>query len=111
VRIQHAGGHAVAEPAERQGGRAWHVFLPKGPEGDIIIGIEISGDFHSFHCHDISTDLTERFGLTLNEYGLFEGAEDWKPIMDYMNDENNGFEPVPWFVCKTKLINEAESEN
>ena len=87
------------------------MFLPKGPEGDIIIGIEISGDFHSFHCHDISTDLTERFGLTLNEYGLFEGAEDWKPIMDYMNDENNGFEPVPWFVCKTKLINEAESEN
>jgi len=74
-----------------------------------LIGIECSGNYHTFYCHDISKDLAERFGLTINEYGLFEGAEDWKPIMDYMNDEKNGFEPVPWFVCKTKLVNEDDS--
>jgi hypothetical protein len=69
-----------------------------------IIGIECGGDFHTFYCHDISKELTERFNLTVNEYGLFE---DWKSITDFMNAEENGFEPVPWFVCKSKLVNEG----
>jgi len=73
-----------------------------------IIGIECSGDFHSFYCHDISKEMAERFNLKLNEYGLFEGSEDWKSVTDYMNAEENGFEPVPWFVCKTKLVNERK---
>jgi len=74
-----------------------------------IIGIECSGDFHTFHCHDISKDLTGRFDLKLNDYGLFEDSENWKSVTNYMNDEKNGFEPVPWFVCKTTLVNEGKS--
>lgn len=70
-----------------------------------IIGIEISGDFHSFWCHDLAKDLTERFHLTLNQYGLFEDSPDWKAVTDYMNAEETGCEPVPWFVCKVKLVN------
>lgn len=70
-----------------------------------IIGIEAGGDFHSFWCHDMAKDLTERFHLTLNQYGLFEDIPDWKAVTDYMNAEETGCEPVPWFVCKVKLVN------
>jgi hypothetical protein len=68
-----------------------------------LIGIELSGDFHSFNCHDIADELVEKFGVTINIYGLIEEQKDWKPLTDYMNDEANGHEPVPWYVCKVKM--------
>ena len=48
-----------------------------------LVGIECSGDFHTFYCHD--KDLVEVFKLTINQYGLFEDIADWKPIVDYPN--------------------------
>lgn len=69
-----------------------------------LIGIEYGGSFHTFHCHDIGKELSDKFGLTLNNFGLFDKKEDWNPTLNYLNDENNGCEPVPWFVVKTKLI-------
>lgn len=69
-----------------------------------LIGIEFGGGFHTFHCHDIGKELSDKFGLTLNSFGLFDDCADWKPVLDYLNDEENGCEPVPWFVAKTKLI-------
>jgi len=69
-----------------------------------IIGVELDGSFHSFHCHDISVELSDRFVLSLNNYGLFKEHTDWRPIAEYMNDQENGFEPVPWFVCKIKIV-------
>lgn len=69
-----------------------------------IIGVEMDGSFHSFYCHDISAELVERFDLQINEYGLFEDSKNWQPVLDYMNDEQNGFEPVHWFICKVKLV-------
>jgi len=69
-----------------------------------FIGIEEGGGFHTFHCHDIGAELSEKFGLTLNSFGLFDNSNDWKRVLDYMNNEENGCEPVPWFVAKTKLI-------
>jgi len=74
--------------------------------GHDIIGIEVDGGFHTFYCHDISKELTAKFDLTINKFGLFDDAENWQNILDYMNDERNGFSPVPWFVCKTKLVTE-----
>jgi hypothetical protein len=69
-----------------------------------IIGIEGGGDFHTFHCHDLGADLVQRFNLEVNEHGLFTAIDDSKAIGQFMNDQENGFEPVPWFVCKTKLV-------
>lgn len=69
-----------------------------------LIGVELGGDFHSFHCHDLGKELSDKFGLTLNDYGLFEPCDNWTPVLDYLNDEENGCEPVPWFIVKTKLI-------
>lgn len=69
-----------------------------------LIGIEYGGSYHTFHCHDIAKELSDKFGLTLNSFGLFDNCNNWKPVLDYLNDEENGCEPVPWFVVKTKLV-------
>ncbi|MGD9588872.1 MAG: hypothetical protein AB7Q37_02600 [Pyrinomonadaceae bacterium] len=69
-----------------------------------LVGIEYGGDFHSFHCHDMAGELSNRFGLVLNRFGLFNEVSDWQPVLDYMNDEETGCEPVPWFAVKVKLI-------
>ncbi|ANH83090.1 hypothetical protein A8C56_20775 [Niabella ginsenosidivorans] len=82
------------------------------PENEIVlgydyIGIEIDGSFHSFHCHDIGRELAGKFGLVLNEYGLFDSNLNSKQVLDYLNDEKNGCEPVPWFIVKTKLVRDV----
>jgi len=71
-----------------------------------VVGIEWDGGFHTFYCHDISKDLVDKFKLEINEYGLFKEKENWAPITEYMNDQENGFKSVPWFVCKEKLVKE-----
>lgn len=69
-----------------------------------IIGIEVGGSFHTFHCNDLATKISEKFGLMLNDYGLFDHIKDWKPVLEFLNGINTGIEPVPWFVAKVKLI-------
>ncbi len=68
------------------------------------IGIEIGGSIHSFHCHDIGKELSDTFNLTINKYGLFDSAKHSKQVLDYLNDEENSCEPVPWYLAKTKLV-------
>jgi hypothetical protein len=68
------------------------------------IGIEIGGSFHSFHCHDIGKELSDTFNLTINKYGLFDSSKNSKQVLDYLNDEENGCEPVSWYLAKTKLV-------
>jgi hypothetical protein len=69
-----------------------------------LIGIEAGGEFHSFNCHDIADELIEKFGVTINKYCLIDEQADWTMLTDYMNDDKNGHEPVPWFVCKVKMV-------
>jgi hypothetical protein len=71
-----------------------------------LIGIEHSGDFHTFYCHDISKELTDKFNLKFNSFGLIKDSDNWKQVLDYMNDEETGLEPVPWFSIKMKLVKE-----
>lgn len=68
------------------------------------IGIEIGGSFHTFHCHDIGKELSDKYDLTLNKFGLFDNDKNSKQVLKYLNDENNGCEPVPWYVAKIKLV-------
>lgn len=72
-----------------------------------LIGIEYSGGFHSFHCHDLGEDLSNRFNIEINDFGLIHPSEKLPFIPLFMNDLNNGFEPVPWYLAKVKRINEA----
>lgn len=69
-----------------------------------LIGVEDSGDFHSFHCHGLTAELSSKFDITINEFGLIDKIQDQKALEDFMNDEANGFEPVPWYVAKLKLV-------
>ena len=68
------------------------------------IGIEIDGNFHTFHCHDIGKELSHKFDLTINEYGLFNSEINSKKVLDYLNNEDTGVEYVPWFIAKTKIV-------
>nr|WP_294945747.1 hypothetical protein [uncultured Mucilaginibacter sp.] len=70
-----------------------------------LIGVEWGGDHHTFHCHDLSKTLDEQFNVKVNKFGLLESLDNWEPVVNYMNDEENGFEPVPWFVVKMKIVN------
>jgi hypothetical protein len=71
-----------------------------------IIGMESGGGFHTFHCHDLAADLVKRFNLEVNGHGLFIAIDNTKAVSEYMNDPETGCEPVPWFVCKTKLVSD-----
>ena len=71
-----------------------------------LIGMEWGGDFHSFHCHNIEKELSKKFEITLNEYGLFNDCQNLNLVLDYMNNEENGFEHCPWFVGKVKMVSE-----
>ena len=68
-----------------------------------VIGIELGGSFHTIHCHDLESELTNKFKIEFFTNGLVKSCKDWKKITDYCNDESNGLEPVPWFYCKVKL--------
>jgi len=71
-----------------------------------LIGVELGGDFHTFHCHDLADELIQKFNIQINQYGLIESENSWEQLVEYMNDEENGFEPVPWFFVKVKMVNE-----
>lgn len=72
-----------------------------------LIGIEISGDFHSFYCHNVTSELLSKFHfLHINKYGLFNKLDQQqiKIVEEYANMDNTEFEPVSWFMVKTKLV-------
>ncbi|MCU4580255.1 hypothetical protein KTJ32_04475 [Acinetobacter gyllenbergii] len=104
-----------ASSSEHVGEIGIYQCLKKGIREDCIpdekllgydyIGLEVSGDFHSFHCHDLSKNLVEKFDLTLNEFGLFEEPSKSDQIEAFLNDNPNGFEAVPWGIAKVKLVN------
>lgn len=67
-----------------------------------LIGVKLGGNFHTFHCHYLANELEKKFGIELNEYGLIKEIINPKEIIDYMNNEENGFESVPWYLVKVK---------
>jgi hypothetical protein len=76
-----------------------------------LIGVEVRGTFHSFHCHDLANELTSKFGIELNEFGLIKEIKNPTEIVDYMNDEENGCEPVPWYLVKVKKEKKPAGNN
>ena len=68
-----------------------------------IIGIECDGSFHSFLCNNASNKLKEKFGLDLNEFGLYDEIEDTDELRKFLTNEDY-FEPVPYYICKVKKV-------
>ncbi len=74
-----------------------------------LIGLESGDNFHTFHCHDVAEDLNGKFKAEINEYGLLNSDDKWIEMVEYMNDVNNGFKPVPWYFVKVKLVDENKA--
>lgn len=100
---------------EMNGGRysIWHNLTEKIREvpdsaeellGYDLIGVDIGGGFHSFHCHGIGKELAGRFGLTLNQHGLFSDIPDPEAVRSYLNSGTAPVESVPWYIAKTKRL-------
>jgi len=68
-----------------------------------LIGVECDGSFHSFHCNDASEILNVKFGLKLNEFGLYDEISDTIELREFLKDEDH-FEPVPYYICKVKKV-------
>ncbi|PSR55901.1 hypothetical protein AHMF7605_21545 [Adhaeribacter arboris] len=69
-----------------------------------LIGVEVGGSFHTFHCHSLAKYLEKEFKIQVNEYGLIETDSKWQELVAYMNDKNSPAEPVPWYFAKVKLF-------
>ncbi len=85
--------------------------IKKEPEPDTgselgfdLIGIDIGGGLHTFHCHCMAGYLEEEFKVEVNELGLINSDAKWQELSAYMNDENSAVEPVPWYFAKVKLF-------
>lgn len=48
----------------------------------------------------MAEELIEKFNLTRNSNGLFDEIIYYNKIIKYLNDENTGLEPVPWFIVR-----------
>jgi len=70
-----------------------------------LIGMEFSGDYHSFHCYDNADDMINKFGLRLNERGLINEFDNKQDLLDYANNPDNGLPFVPWYLVKVKKLN------
>lgn len=68
------------------------------------IGIDIGGGFQTFHCYGLAAELSDRFGLSINKYGLFDSDMDSKQVLGYLNEEANNPGQVPWFLAMVKLV-------
>jgi hypothetical protein len=73
-----------------------------------LIAIEISGHVHSVQCQDW-LELIPKFNLHLNKWGLLDDCEDWQDVLDYLNDDTNGYEPLAWFVVKVNRVIKASA--
>jgi hypothetical protein len=65
-----------------------------------IIGLEVDGSFHSFHCHDLENHFLTNFNITLNNHGLIKTLEECLKIVAWINTEESGCEPVNWYICR-----------
>ena len=71
-----------------------------------LIGVEVDGGFHSFHCHCIYNILESQFGLKMNDHGLFDDIPDPESLRHYLNEPDTPVEDVPWYIVKvSRLLN------
>lgn len=69
-----------------------------------IIGIEVGGHYHSFHCYNIWNELAQKFGLTLNQSGLINEFDNKKGVLKYVNNPDNGLPYIYWYLIKVRQI-------
>jgi hypothetical protein len=72
-------------------------LAPDGVElGYEILGEEIGGDFHSWHCNHLEPLVHEQLGIEVNRYGLIDDLEAARNAADFINRPDVPAEPVSW---------------
>jgi hypothetical protein len=61
-----------------------------------ILGEEIGGDFHSWHCNYLEPLVHEQLGIEVNRHWLINGLEAARNAADFINRPDVPAEPVPW---------------
>lgn len=65
-----------------------------------VIGLDYSGEFHTFSCNGLVKDYVEKLGITFNAHGLIPDQDQALAAAEYTNRDETGAEPVPWFAVK-----------
>lgn len=72
--------------------------------GHDFIGVGCDGSFHTIYCCGAPEELIEKFDLTINNFGLFDGITNYEDIKDYLNSDETGLEPDPWYIVKVSKL-------
>jgi hypothetical protein len=62
-----------------------------------VLGMEQGGHVHSFVCNGLEADFMDELDLPLNEFGLIADPEEALAAAAWVNREEVGAEPVPWY--------------
>lgn len=61
-----------------------------------VLGTEMGG-FHSYLCHGMEAELMDDLKVGFNERGLIEAWSGAETVSDWINRDEVGAEPVPWY--------------
>jgi len=64
-----------------------------------ILGVEPSGEMHSWLCNELETLVHRLRGTTTNSVGLIEDHEDARVAAELCSRPSSPSEPVPWFAA------------
>jgi len=72
-------------------------LAPGGLElGYEILGEELGGDFHSWHCNYLEPLVHQKLGIQVNRYDLIEGLEAARLAAEFVGRPDVPAEPVTW---------------
>jgi len=65
-----------------------------------VVGIEVGGILYTSNQFGLRKDLELKHGVKYNSFGLIESIEDCFRVIDFVNENKDSYENVPWFVCR-----------
>jgi hypothetical protein len=69
-------------------------------EGEVwgfeVLGADF-GTFHTYLCHGLETEFMDVLGVRFNERGLIEDWTGAAAASEWINRDEVGAEPVPWY--------------
>lgn len=61
-----------------------------------ILGEELGGEFHSWHCNHLEPLVHEKLGIEVNRYGLIDSPDAARKVTGFIGRADVPAEPVPW---------------
>jgi hypothetical protein len=87
-------------------------LAPGGLElGYELLGEELGGVFHSWHCNNLEPVVHEKLGIEVNQYGLIGDLEAARRAAEFVARPDMGAEPVTWRPWLLVTYAAAEAAN